>query len=355
MLQYRILGLFLLVPALIFANWNKTTPTFTETGHTWNFTYPTKGSATYQWEANSENSTQQRIIITLDNKVKMIIHPNGNTAYADIYILDDWLYYENIKLAIPFDLIMQTQPNVILRSLDSFVDWKILLPACNKSTFRLTQDILKIIRTRLPIMESLNPDGVTSEAFAKWLVDGFYEPQTGKEISYEDLTDELIEKRGSRHVLRIEEEHLPFLGLDWVRNLALKMALIKKDDAEYGDNDVDYLHEFQYLGHTGYGVAELERILYILAVEHSNSFFLGSLNERELGEKDLLKYRGIVILFPVINLRGELEVFVFENGKEWELEAFIGSNEEKRIQLVDILTSSLFRPTEYEPLSVIKR
>lgn len=357
-----MIGLFFLFPIVLFGQFIiEEKGVVREDGILeWTYNVPVSGVAIYRWMPSSDPLFQRdKIVVELRHDVRLEFFSERNVAFMDLYLFDNWQLYHQVKTPIPFDRSLQTSPDLLLKSLEAFVDWNLVLPTCDRSSYRQIEEVVHLIRSRLPRMlaerKTHQKEGVDSALFAKWVIDGFYAPRTGEEIPIPFLTSKPYEKRGGRHVLVWEDEEDPFFCLDWARNLALAVDLLNDKKSEYGDSDVNYLRELKYHSNTGYPIEELKKALYLLAIQEKEFFFIGSISKIVEKDVDLVKHTGMALFFPRINLEGEFEVIIFQDGKELSLESFIKENEQSSLLLVGFNYNNLFKPNKYETFSILRR
>jgi len=310
--------------------------------------------------------------------VTIDIVPFEKYCHMSIYLLGDWGYYRNVLLPIPFEDVLKTPFDEIIRKTEPYVDWSLVLPQANGGSYRLIGHILQKIRKKLSgvgFLEDVainengefvkisdntvvsDPSGLNCSGFVKWVVDGLYIGKLGVGIPITFLKEKQYKERGGKFSLSVEDAEDPFFGLDWSRNLALAIDLLEDKDAKYGDSDVNYLRELQFFDDSGFAIDNLKRALYLLAVRQPKSFFVGSINQTVENSHGLRKHYHLAIFFPRIKLNGQFEVVVLESGKELTLEQFLTRYKDRddRVHLVEIEGDYAFSPGEFDTLSVLKR
>jgi hypothetical protein len=222
------------------------------------------------------------------------------------------------------------------------VRWDLLLWRGEPAADRRQEELIRRIRSALgPLREA--DDGAMDEAgsyvriaggsrqaaggglncsgFAKWVVDGFYAPLAGgRYLGLAELKQRHPQLRGNRWSERYEQARDPYFGLDWARNLASALAAARGQPGSGPEShDVRRLDYLEYREDVGYPVEELELALFLEAVRHPGSLYLGSLN-RELrgrpGEPVLRQHYHLAVFLPYFTPTGEFRAAVFDVGRE---------------------------------------
>jgi hypothetical protein len=163
--------------------------------------------------------------------------------------------------------------------------------------------------------------GLNCSGFAKWVVDGFALPLTGRYLDIVALKQRHLELRGNRWSLRFEESRDPYFGLDWSRNLSAasrQAAGLPDPGPEAGDvRGVQYL---RYREDVGYSMDELPLALYLDNREHPGCVYIGSLNREYGGDPVLRQHYHQAVFLPYQTTAGAFRVAVFDTGRETVLE-----------------------------------
>jgi hypothetical protein len=164
---------------------------------------------------------------------------------------------------------------------------------------------------------SAQPGGLNCSGFAKWVVDGYYRPLTGRLLAIPELKQRHPELRGNRWSQRFEEARDPYFGLDWSRNLAAALARARGEPGEGWETwDVRRLTYLEYREDVGFAVEELPAALYLASLKDPGSFFIGSFN-REYGSEPVLRqHYHLAVFFPYFSGGGDFRTAVFDLGRE---------------------------------------
>ncbi|MFA6938401.1 MAG: hypothetical protein WCQ67_09240, partial [Treponema sp.] len=200
---------------------------------------------------------------------------------------------------------------------------------------------------------------LSTAGFLKWIIDGLVEPRLGTKLSIGDLLQPTVEyyTAGKNGVLS-QKWNLSFT-LDWSRNLAAK-ALSARSSKNYNftDGGVDVTVEpfsseivngklvntTGYIKDSGYSVAKLKSILYVLAVTEPSYCYLGAIRQSSKLVHDEMVFNECAIFFPYFDDTGRFGCTVFENGRELTLEKFCGTYSDSFVHLERVKCDDSFFP-----------
>ena len=196
--------------------------------------------------------------------------------------------------------------------------------------------------------EQRGQPGLNCSGFAKWLIDGILRPVTGERLTIPPLK-EPFGQRGSASTDIWEASHDPFFGLDWIRNLASRAGTTLRSPAFGSLDEIEVRSEpfsqltlrsrnltitYSYpgfLANAGYGVEGLIPLLYTLAVDEPNRFYLAAVNNEggepvtnanPRGQPRMRKFFHVVAFIPYFDEQGAFRVAVFESAEETSIIAF---------------------------------
>lgn len=152
----------------------------------------------------------------------------------------------------------------------------------------------------------LNQRGFNCSGFVKWVIDGLVYPYQRSWLSIERLKRRWVLDRGHSFSSPYEEVRDPFFGLDWTRNLALKVMSLddphRKIEASSADvRDIPYLSYFE---NRGYNLDNLPFILWWMAVNRPGMALLGSVNGEWGKEPVLNQHHHVTLLLPWFDENG---------------------------------------------------
>ena len=97
---------------------------------------------------------------------------------------------------------------------------------------------------------------------------------------------------------------------------------------------------------TGYQTDYIRPLLYVLAATEPGRFFLGAIRQTDVNENnpDINFFTECAAFFPFFDSDGKFNVVVFEDGKEYTLDAFLKKYAGSYVHLVRINASERFFP-----------
>jgi len=221
--------------------------------------------------------------------------------------------------------------------------------------------------------------GLNCSGFTKWLIDGLLQPVTGRGLTINELKQP-VGNRGSNFTEPVESLLDPFFGLDWTRNLALQANRILRSPQYANLEEIDVtdspvtqlllkknnkteLVSFPpYLKNAGFNIEGLPALMYSLAVQYPQWFYLISVNTDRSAVlrqypsgtplpsqagKGIRRHFHVAALVPYFTEEGLFRVAVFESAAETSFDAFVRRYPGYQGHLVRVPLSQPF-----EPLSV---
>lgn len=209
--------------------------------------------------------------------------------------------------------------------------------------------------------------GLNCSGFVKWLVDGVIMGHGAEATRINELIKP-PEARGHGFSRALEDEQDPFFGLDWARNLAIAAQMAADPLArrpalsEYEINTAPFAlldpalfspkpeataeGPWPWTGFAsdiGFPVEGLAAILYTLALDDSDAFWLVSLNNTPKGATQR-RHSHVAALVPWFSENGAFRVSVFESGTASDFAPFIRRHEGWHAYLVRIPVPRSFSP-----------
>lgn len=339
-----------------------------------NRVFPIAGRGNYIIKRGLEKGQFKQIKIYYRNDPGSFIRifPAGERSEMDVFLFGKSIYNKTI-LPLPLEAFLTLPFSRVIALSGSVLKWPLLLWRGERELDRRIEDILSLLRARLPFVEDaddgaqdsegrfvLIKDGVKQEeavsggfncsGFAKWITDGFYYPLTGRNLDIEKLKVKHLDFRGNRWSLPYEEERDPYFGLDWSRNLAVNLLLAQSGveeqqwhvDPESADlRQVDF---FTYIEDVGYPVADLETLLFTAAFRNPGIIYLGSINSEYGKEPRLRQHFHIVVFLPYFTANGDFRIAVMERNTESSTASLIKRYPADFIHLVRLNTCGVFQP-----------
>ncbi|MBN2051196.1 MAG: hypothetical protein JW760_12160 [Spirochaetales bacterium] len=300
------------------------------------------------------------------------IFPQDDRAKMDVF-LQGMELYSGINLPLPFQDYFTEPFESLVQATGNMVDWELLFPRYNPRIFLQFVSFLEVLRERLPLIPDAEdgaldsrgqwvsietgaePEikGLNCSGFAKWIVDGFYEPLKGEYLDIEQLKTRHLEERGNRWSRRREFERDPYFGLDWTRNLAAALYEASTGlPGEYKKYDLTASAFAVYREDVGFVVEDLPLVLYERAVLAPGKFYLGSVNGIFGDDPALRQHYHVAVFFPLLLPDGRVRIYVFERGRETRLEDFTRRYAGESVHLVELEALDNFRPPQLPLLHV---
>jgi hypothetical protein len=315
--------------------------------------FPIAGSGSWiiKRERAGGQFLQAKVYFRSDPRCFLRLFPAGGRTSMEVFLFG-LPVDRGVQLPLAFTELL-AQPFARIRQLsEPVVQWDLLLYGGDPEADRHVEQVAARIRAALPQLREaedgamddqgryvriadLAPQGswpgggrqaapgggLNCSGFAKWVVDGFILPLTGRYLDIAALKQRHLELRGNRWSRRFEESRAPYFGLDWSRNLAAalrKAAGLPDLGPEAGDvRGVQYL---RYREDVGYSMDELPLALFLDNREHPGCFYLGSLNREYGGDPVLRQHYHLTVFLPYITTAGAFRVAVFDTGRETGLE-----------------------------------
>ena len=330
------------------------------------YTLANRGS--YILERNSTNGTPIQLSIFLRNSPDIFIRIHSfPTAKMDIVVGTHGIH-RNINAGLTLDELLTAPLERVLRISNHYVNWGSILHTPDSYNYRHTVQLTAHIRSLLPFLPDAE-DGATDEygrlvkidsgtivnsgggfncsGFAKWVVDGVLFPITNHYLPIQALKARQLDTRGTSFSIAYEEDRDPYFGLDWTRALArayhTEQYRTSAAETEHRIN-VQNIPYFTYIDDVGYDVHDLHALLYLLAVQEPNTFYLGSINKDFGSDPPLRQHFHIALFFPYFTNDGTLQVTIFERNFETDIDLFVQRNRDHQIHLVRLESSSQFQP-----------
>jgi hypothetical protein len=312
-----------------------------------------------------------KIFVQNNQDCYLRLFPDGGRAVMDV-VLYGRSFQTHVVLPARFQDLLTAPFGRIMDLSRSSVDWSLVMaPAQGPGDVRL-EGIVRNLRGRLGTLRDMDDGAMDAEGrlvfiasgtpapagkggfncsgFAKWVIDGFYQPLTGSLTDINTLRSRDSDLLGKAWSARFEEEQDPYFGLDWSRGLARTLA-----DARTGTMpgpealDVTDSERFTHVRDVGYRIEDLQPLLYFLARSRPGTFYLGSVNARSRGVPPgasmlLRQHHHVVVFFPYFDKAGDFHPVVMERNKETSVPSLIRRYAGEYINLVKVDSAGPFAP-----------
>ncbi|MDR3284931.1 MAG: hypothetical protein LBS97_07125 [Treponema sp.] len=191
---------------------------------------------------------------------------------------------------------------------------------------------------------------LSGAGFVKWIIDGLILPITGKAEQIAALTTPTITYHTGSLVSVLSESYNLTFALDWIRNLAISAVSTRSklgQSVSGGGTDVQkepFVAGFKtfFTPNTGYRIEILFSLLYVLAAQEPDTFYLAAIRETDRHHEggEVQYFNKCAAIFPYFDPWGRFNVAVFENGTEYPLDEFIQKYSDNFVYLTRIRSSS---------------
>jgi hypothetical protein len=336
--------------------------------------FPLDGSGTFiiKRSLTGGGFVQAKIFFQDDPGCYIRLFPRDDRTLLDIFLFGEPLQ-GNVVIPVSFSRLLTLPVARILEMSSGAVDWSLLLAPSPGTGDQRVARVASAIRARLKGLRDMD-DGAMDQAgrmvyiasglpagkggfncsgFAKWVVDGFYAPLTGRDTDITALKSR-DSMRGGKWSARYEEELDPYFGLDWTRGLARSIAQARTGSVPADEElDVRDAEHVPYVKDVGYPVPRLRLVLYFLARRDPGAVYLGSVNaaSRETsldGIPTLRQHHHVIVLLPYFDSKGAFLVTVLERNVETSLASLDRRYAEEYVHLVRLDSSGTFAPPQMD-------
>ena len=316
--------------------------------------YPTLGRGNWVIKRDIRTGEFQQAKIFLQNDADTFVRlfPGESRSSLDVYLYGRQIY-KGIPVSVSFDELVLSPFARLLSLTENIIDWDGLLADRTYEEWDILKDLCfelekgtarleyaddgamdergdwVYIETGKP--QTGDPVGVNCSGFLKWVADGFYSMAPYREEGYLTFAELLRlpeswrEKESSWD--RNFDHRDPRFGLDWTRNITSRLReAFTGIKTEYGEMDVDNVPFYDYKAEVGYPAAELNTILYLLAVNRPGRIYWGAVSSPWLPEGEsvtLWQYYHTALFVPRFNGEGDFICDVFQSGEWTTLEVFL--------------------------------
>ena len=338
-------------------------------GKSWPDTAP--GNVIIRRDLRGGGVDQVKLFLANDPLLFLRVTKAGSGSLLSVFFRDNQTpLYRDLPIPLPIERVALTPLATLMKITDTRVVWNLFLNRPEASFYVDSLSMVRAIRGALPYLPDADDgamdakgnmvkiSGVTAtgtpgfncSGFAKWVADGMFRPLTartegqGRYLDIETLSQRQLSLRSDPASDPFEESRDPWFGLDWTRNIARELAVARLGVASGADEaqDVRKVPFLEYTEDRGYPSAELEKLLYLLAVKEPGNFYLAAVNG-DFGNRPVLwQYYHIVVLFPAFDEAGRFRCAVFERNNETSLASLQKRYPKEFMHLVRIRASGDF-------------
>ena len=201
---------------------------------------------------------------------------------------------------------------------------------------------------------------LSSAGFVKWIADGLVEPVSGGMIMRDPLIKETVQVKDNGRQGILSQKYDLFFSLNWVRNLASAVVSVYAGKTYlFNQSGVDVTvnpfassitekgvaNTVTFVENSGYTVAVLNSLLYVLASTEPGTLYFGAIRGRDRTvSPEIMAFNECVAFFPYFQDDGGFACNVFMNGREMTLENFCYYYADDFVYLTRVKSSERFFP-----------
>ncbi len=327
--------------------------------------FPTvyEGNASIKRNLTDGSLLYLTILLRRDSSSFVRLHPAGGRVRMEASLFGVQVA-ANVMIPLSFDEVVGVPLQRLAELTRDRVDWDLLAGRGERSA-----DVVRVLTAARSIIPRLRDEddgafdasgkpvliatgkpssgGLNCSGFAKWIMDGFYKPLTGRYMDIAALKAKDLTIRGNRFSEHYETERDPFFGLDWTRNMAVALAVARTGRRAGAESfDVRSVPFMDYVEDSGYPIDRIELAMYLLAREEPDRIFLGSI-ETDFGRSPTLRQHShVAVLFPLFDADGQFRVAVLERNLETGLGGLLARYPGSRVHLVQVSAGGEFAPLD---------
>jgi hypothetical protein len=182
----------------------------------------------------------------------------------------------------------------------------------------------------------------------------------GGRLKRKPLIQETISVKETGRQGILSQKYSLFFGLDWIRNLSSAVLSVftgrqylfnqsgvdvKINPFSVGITKDGVKNPVTFIEDTGYNIAVLKSLLYVLAATEPGTFYFGAIRETDKTVIPEIKvFNQNVVFMPYFNSDGSFNCYVFMNGRELTLEDFCMIYGSDFVYLTKVKSSREFFP-----------
>ncbi len=351
--------------------------------------YP--GDAAGSWVLIRDKRTGKplriRYYFLKNSEVFIQFTPQGKIALADLVIFGHYAS-RGVPTGMPFEKFYSASFEDVMTITETKIPWNYVL--IDPQIYHSVKQMCAVIRENLPSItiipdamydekkelvyistgkkiENIEKDDksekklfLSSAGFVKWIADGLVEPISGGILRREPLIKETVSVKDNGRQGILSQKYDLFFSLNWVRNLASAVVSVYSGkNYLFNQSGVDVtLNPFAssitekgvantvtFVENSGYTVAVLNSLLYVLAAIEPGTFYLGAIRGRDRTvSPEIMAFNECVAFFPYFLDDGAFACNVFMNGREMTLENFCYYYADDFVYLTRVKSSERFFP-----------
>lgn len=313
--------------------------------------------------------------------------PQGKIALADLVIFGHYAA-RGVPTGMPFEKFYSASFEDVMTITETKLPWNYVLS--DPKMYHSMKQMCAVIREKLPSITSVadamydeNNELVhistgkkfdkaeksdvseknlllSSAGFVKWIADGLVEPVSGGMIMRDPLIKETVQVKDNGRQGILSQKYDLFFSLNWVRNLASAVVSVYAGKTYlFNQSGVDVTvnpfassitekgvaNTVTFVENSGYTVAVLNSLLYVLASTEPGTLYFGAIRGRDRTvSPEIMAFNECVAFFPYFQDDGGFACNVFMNGREMTLENFCYYYADDFVYLTRVKSSERFFP-----------
>lgn len=325
-----------------------------------------------------------RYYFVKNSEVYLQFTPNERTAYADLVIFGNYAA-RGVPTGMPFSKFLTSPFSEVQQITETKLPWNYVLT--DSTLYHSNMQMAAVVREKLPnilcVQDAMYDENnnlvhistgkeyqtyesdkgktlLSSAGFVKWIADGLVEPLTGGMLKRKPLITETVQVKDIGYQGILSQKYNLFFSLDWIRNLASGViSVYMGKNYMFNESGVDVTinpfassitdkgvaNTVTFVENSGYNVAVLQSLLYVLAATEPGTFYFGAIRGTDRSVSPEVKaFNECVVFFPYFLSDGAFGCSVFMNGRELTLEDFCMLYEDDFVYLTRVKSSEQFFP-----------
>ncbi|MCR5061902.1 MAG: hypothetical protein K6A89_01320 [Treponema sp.] len=351
--------------------------------------YP--GDAAGSWvlirDKRNGKALRIRYYFLKNSEVFIQFTPQGKIALADLVIFGNYAA-RGVPTGMPFEKFYAASFEDVMTITETKLPWNYVL--IDPEMYHSMKQMSAVIREKLPsitlVQDAMYDENnelvhistgkkfekaeksdiseqnllLSSAGFVKWIADGLVEPMSGGILMREPLIKETVSVKDNGKQGVLSQKYDLFFSLNWVRNLASavisvysgKTYMFNQSGADVTVNpfassitDRGVANTVTFVENSGYTVAVLNSLLYVLAATEPGTLYFGAIRGTDRTvSPEIMAFNECVAFFPYFQDDGGFACNVFMNGREMTLENFCYYYAEDFVYLTRVKSSEQFFP-----------
>ncbi|MCQ2575266.1 MAG: hypothetical protein MJ162_00885 [Treponema sp.] len=330
-----------------------------------------------------------RYYFNANSDVYVQFTPSGKTALADLVIFGNYAA-RGASTGLPFNAFYRTSIEDVLTMTKRALPWDYV--KIDNGRYGNILQMAGVIQQHLPEILYVpnavydeenklvqifngkpfdNDDAeenrlyLSSAGFVKWIADGLVQPLAGGYLKLQPLFTPTVEYKDNGHIGVLSQKYDLFFALNWIRNTAAAVTSVytgKTYTFDQAGIDVNInpfaatllpdgtMNTTSFIKDTGYQVAILRSLLYVLAATEPDTLYFGAIKGTDRSvSPEIQAFNECITFLPYFDCNNLFNCFVFMNGRAMSLSDFCTLYKDDFVYLTRVRASDYFFP--YSPNS----